>query len=321
MTAPACSEAEFIALYRKLQSTDAVAKSLGISANATGARRRNIEKKHGIVLPVKDHRPAYNTVERDHPAICKLSLTDGQILIGSDAHIWPGERTTMQRAFIAFAKMLKPFAIVANGDFFDGASISRHPSIGWEHKPSVRQELEAVKDFMGDLVVASPASKRIWTLGNHDSRFESRIANHVPELAGVDGVHLKDHFVQWQPCWRVDVNEDPDRLIIRHRELGGEHADFRNVQQAGTHIATGHDHRAGVAMWRNYTGLKYGMRSGFMCDSATDPQFVHYLECKEPNWHPAFLVLTWADGRLLQPQVVLKHDDNRVDFGGKLYTV
>src|SRR6185312_6234608 len=164
MTAPVCSEEEFIAIFRKLQSTDAVAKALGVSTRAVHTRRRNIQKKHGMTLPVRDHRPAYNTVERDHPAICRLSIKDGQILIGSDAHIWPGERTPMQRAFVVFAKMLKPFAIVANGDFFDGANISRHASIGWEQKPSVRQELEAVKDYMGDLVVASPASKRVWTL-------------------------------------------------------------------------------------------------------------------------------------------------------------
>src|SRR6185312_10474434 len=121
MTAPACSEEEFIAIFRKLQSTDAVAKAIGVSTKAVQMRRRNIEKKHGFILPVKDHRAAYNIVERDHPAICRLSITDGQILIGSDAHIWPGERTTMQRAFVVFAKMLTPFALVDNGAFFDGA--------------------------------------------------------------------------------------------------------------------------------------------------------------------------------------------------------
>jgi hypothetical protein len=94
------------------------------------ARRTRIEKKHGIILPVSDSRPKYNSAAIDESrAVYRLRVDTGTVLIGSDFHVWPGQLTTMQRAFIAFAKRLKPAAVILNGDVFDGATISRHPSI------------------------------------------------------------------------------------------------------------------------------------------------------------------------------------------------
>ena len=320
MPAPTVSDAEFIALWRDLASAQKVADALGISSRATQSRRRAIETRHKITLPViDDRRPSYNaTALKENRAVIEFRIADGVVLVGSDAHIWPGQRTTMQRAFVAFAAKLKPAAIIANGDFFDGSRQSRWPSIGWETKPTVKQELDAVADYMGDLVKASPGSKRFWPLGNHDARFESRIAANAPELEGVHGVHLKDHMPMWSPCWRVDINDD---IVVRHRELGGEHADYRNVQTAGKTVVTGHDHRTGVVPYRNYRGLHFGVRCGYLADSPTDPQFVNYLEGREPNWHPAFVVLTFVRGRLLWPELVTKHDEGEVVFRGEVVRV
>lgn len=312
-----CTDAEFIAIWKELQSAKKVSDATGIQERAVNLRRRNVEKRHGIVLPVYDpNRPRYNTHISENKAVAQYRIQNGTILVGSDAHVWPGPLTTMQRAFLKFAKDLRPAAIVANGDFFDGAKVSRHASIGWEHRPSVKQELEAVQDYMGEL--AKHAPKLFWPLGNHDARYESKIANTMPELEGIKGVHLKDHFPQWFPCWRLDVNDD---VIIRHRELGGEHADFRNVQTSGKTIVTGHDHRANVTAYRNYTGVHWGVRCGYMADAPTDPQFVNYLEAREPNWQPAFVVLTFKEGQLLWPELCVKHDDSHVQFRGQVISV
>jgi len=280
-----CTEEEFVALWNELQSAAAVAKHLGVSERGVHKRRKRLEETTGVPLPVFDpRRPQFNTHVSANKAVIRFEITDGVILVGSDAHIWKRPWTTMQRAFVKFAKAEKPAAIIANGDFFDGARISRFASIGWEQKPSVMQELEAVQDYMGELEVASPASKRFWPCGNHDARYESRIAALLPELAGVKGVHLKDHFPNWIPCWRVDVNSD---IIVRHRELGGEHADYRNAVTSGKTVVTGHDHRANVTAYRDYTGVRWGVRCGYMCESPEDGQFVNYLEARSPNWQPA----------------------------------
>ena len=316
------TDQQFIALWRETCSPTKMSARCGISVRAICNRRRFLEGKYSIKLPtLDDKRPAYNDLgphDSAAGAVINYRIDDGVILVGSDAHIWPGPLTTMQRAFLHFAKKMKPAAIVANGDFFDGARVSRFPSIGWEHKPSVRQELEAVQDYMHQLYKASPNSKRFWPCGNHDARFETRIANNVPEFEGVAGVHLKDHIPHWTPCWRLDVNDD---VVIRHREYGGEHADWNNVVKGGKTIVTGHDHRTGVVPYRNYRGLQYGVRCGFMGDAATDPQFVHYLEARSPNWHPAFVVLTFKGGRLLYPELVTRFDDGQVEFRGEVIKV
>lgn len=70
------------------------------------------------------------------------------------------------------ARELKPVAIVQNGDVFDGASVSRHPSIGWESKPTVVDEINACKERLAEIEDAAPWAKRIWTAGNHDLRYE-----------------------------------------------------------------------------------------------------------------------------------------------------
>lgn len=321
----ACSEDEFIRIWKRELSATAVAKVLKTSVRAVNERRRRIESTIGYVLPVFDPaRPRYTSAEfrvSANHSVVNATITDGMVIIGSDAHIWPGELTTMQRAFLQFARDLKPTAIIANGDFFDGARASRWAHSSWGdmgQKPSIRQELDAVKDYMSSLVAASPQSKRFWPLGNHDARYEAKIIALAPEYEGVPGLSLKDHFSMWTPCWRVDINDD---VIVRHRELGGEHADFRNTVNSGKSMVTGHDHRTGVTPWRNYRGTQWGVRCGYLGDSPQDPQFVNYLEAKEPNWHPAFVVLTFKDGRLLWPELVTKHDDAHVQFRGKVIAV
>lgn len=313
------SQADFISAWQHLQSPTAVALHFGISVRAVCARRTRLEGL-GIRLPVRDERSPYSGAEIDNSrAVYKLPVADGVVLIGSDFHVWPGMRTTMQRAFIAFAKRLKPVAVICNGDLFDGARVSRHPSIGWESKPTVRQELEAVGDFLADLTKAAGKAKRIWPAGNHDLRYESRVAALLPEFAGVQGVHLRDHFPLWEPCWRVDIN---DNVIVKHRGQGGEHADWNNVVKAGRTIVTGHDHRTGVTPFRDYNGIRWGVRCGYMGESPLDPQFVHYLEASEAvNWHPAFCILTFRNGRLLWPELVTKHDEESVEFRGEVISV
>jgi hypothetical protein len=318
MAAPRTTEEEFIAAYRELQSTSLVAQRFGMSGARTRKRKRFLEEKHGITLPVYDTRPTYNTAEVQQKEVAKLSIQDGCVLIGSDIHIWPNHRTTMQQAFIHFAKFLKPTAIILNGDVADFPSISRHPSINWEKIPTVQEEIEAIRDWLEELIKASPNSRRIWAAGNHDLRFESRIANVLPHAAGIEGVHLKDHFPGWQPCWRVDINDD---IVVRHREYGGEHADWNNVVKSGKTIVTGHDHRLGVVPYTDYRGTRYGIRTGFMCDSPEDKQFVNYLEARRPNWLAGFAVLSFAQGKLLLPEIVKKWSENEVEFRGGIVRV
>jgi hypothetical protein len=317
MAAPKCTNEEFIAAYQELQSAKAVAERFGLAPQRVHKRRIALEAKRGITLPQFDTRPSYNRTAIDQKAIITHRIKDGTILIGSDAHLWPGELTTAQRAFLLFAKNFKPDAIILNGDVFDGAGISRWPSIGWEKKPSVQEELEAVQDYLEKVLRASPNSKRFWPAGNHDLRFESKLAAVAPEYAGVRGVHLKDHCLGWLPCWRVDINDD---VVVKHRFKAGIHAPHNNTLWSGKTIVTGHLHSLKVMPISDYNGTRWGVDSGTLAEPY-GPQFSNYTEMNPVNWRSGFIVLTFKGGRLLIPEIVQKVDDDHVEFRGQVVKV
>lgn len=318
---PKCTDDEFVKLFERFRSTVKVAEALEVTSRSVSERARRL-RAMGRTLPVDDPRSPHSTV-RENKAIARIEIEDGYILVGSDAHIWDTHWTCAQRAFIEFAKNLKPSVVVLNGDVFDGASISRHASIGWEQSPTVKQELESSVEFCDLVLKASPNSKRFWPAGNHDLRFETRLAEVAGEYKGIDGMHLKDHVQGWTPCWRLDVNVDtPSYTIIRHREKGGVHADYRNVLEAGCNLVTGHDHRLTVEPWIDYRQqIRYGVRTGYMAASPYEPQFVNYLEAKHPNWISGFVVLQFKGGKLMWPQAVRVVDDEHVEYLGELIRV
>ena len=72
------------------------------------------------------------------------TIEDGYIFVFSDAHYWPGEASTAHRGLLKLAKEPKPKIVVCNGDAFDGASISRHPRIGWDQPQRHRRREQFV---------------------------------------------------------------------------------------------------------------------------------------------------------------------------------
>ena len=318
------NDVQFIECWNRHLSPSGVAKEAGINVRNVHERRRKIEAKHGISLKVLDHRPAYNTaLVTDDRVEIKLKIADGVILVINDLHYWPGNVPTMHKAFCKMARELKPVAVVINGDAFDGASNSRHASIGWEKKPEVSDELQACQDRLGEIFAASGNAKRIWTLGNHDMRFSTFLAAQASQYKNVHGTQLKDHFPEWLPAWFVTVNEGEDsHTEIRHREKSGIHASWNNAMGAGVTIVTGHNHTADVRRIENRRGYHYGVRTGMGADSARDPQFVNYLEGRKPTtWTSAFGVLTYKGGRLMQPELALRVDENHFEFRGELLEV
>jgi hypothetical protein len=150
-----------------------------------------------------------------------------------------------------------------------------------------------------------------------NSRYESRLAAIAPEYARVHGVHLKDHFPDWTPCWSVWINND---VVIKHRFKSGIHATHNNALWSGKTIVTGHLHSLRVTPLSDYTGTRYGVDCGTLADPY-GPQFVHYTEDNPVNWRSGFVVLTFYRGRLLWPEVVHVIDEGQVTFRGRVYEV
>lgn len=313
MAEPAASEPEFIELISAYGPTG-TARHLGISERTVFRRLDRIERSRGQSIPRPDKRkPDPINV----PGRLEWDIEDGVVIVGGDAHYWPGVVTTAHKALVHACKMMKPKAVVMNGDVFDGAGISRHSPIGWESRPTVIQELEACQERLYEIACAAPDAEKAWPLGNHDARFESRLAQVAPEFAKVKGVHLQDHFPAWAPCWSVWIN---DSVVIKHRYKGGVHATHNNTASAGKTMVTNHLHSQKVTPYTDYNGDRWGVDTGTLADPF-GPQFTHYMEDGPRNWRSGFAVLTFRGGELLQPELVRVLAPGKVDFRGKVWSV
>ncbi len=247
-------------------------------------------------------------------------IENGIVLIASDGHYWPGEPTTAHRAFLKFCEDLKPEIVVFNGDVLDAPTISRHPPIGWDHCPTLKDELKACEARLNEIVGASGKAKRYWPLGNHDGRFETRLAQAAPEFRGVEGLSLADRFPEWEPCWSLFINDDIHGVVVKHRFKGGIHATHNATLWAGRSMVTGHLHSLKVTPVSDYNGTRWGVDSGTLADP-THPAFQDYTEDNPRNWRSGFVVLTFCNGKLMWPEVVHVVGDGQVEFRGEIIDV
>jgi predicted phosphodiesterase len=264
-------------------------------------RRDKVQAKTGIELPsfaAPQQSVIAKTMIPDNRRIIKHSIENGVILVGSDAHYWPGEASVAHKAFVAVAKALKPDAIVLNGDVLDGARISRHDPLYRTNPPTVKQEIDACQERLGEIEKASKNSTLFWTYGNHDVRLWRYIQVNAPELHGMPSVELFEHFPGWHHGWRLDIN---DHVVIKHRLNNGIHAAYNNTLKSGRTIVTGHLHRLCVTPWGDYDGRRWGVDTGTLADPEGD-QFV-YMEEGPATGCSGFAVLTFRGGMLLPPEL------------------
>lgn len=317
------SDGQVISAIANSPTMDAASKSLGINVSALYRRRRRIEAKtkDAIVAPTEKHARPELQIATTYPKAKDLGILNGTVIIFSDAHFWPGVHSTAYKGLLWAINELKPKAVIANGDIFDGAGISRHPRIGWAKAPSVTEELKACTLAMGEIEETATKArhnvKLIWPLGNHDARFETFLAANAPQYEHVKGFSLKDHFPAWEPCWAVWLNEG---TIVKHRFKGGIHATHNNAIWSGKNIITGHLHSLKVTPFSDYNGVRYGIDTGTLAEPY-GPQFEDYTEQGPLNWRSGFAVLTFVDGKLLLPELVTTHSPDSIEFRGRVIKV
>jgi hypothetical protein len=107
-----CTDTEFIQLWGQLQSAQKVAQHLGINIRAVHLRRRNMEKFYNMSLIASDHRGV--KYDKNRPKSfsplkqIELGIEDGCVIIFSDAHFIPGQRTTAFKGLIWAIQEFKP---------------------------------------------------------------------------------------------------------------------------------------------------------------------------------------------------------------------
>jgi hypothetical protein len=296
------SDEEFIGAWKRLGSPSAVAKELNLNIRSVNARRDSLERKYDIILETVS-QPAQR-VKKEIPKQGFRAIKEkvvGPVIIGSDGHFWPGERSTAFGAMIEIIKDLQPSMVIMNGDSFDGARISRHAPSTWIQTPSVAEELDAVKERHAEIEAhAPPDCNLIWTDGNHDNRFMARLAQAAPEYVQVQGFSIVDHFPAWQFCTSLWLN---DHTVVKHRFNQGVHGAYNNTLKSGKSTVTGHTHRLQAIMFSDYNGLRWGVECGTLSEYGPENDKFAYAEDNPVNWSQGFVVLHFApSGILLEPE-------------------
>jgi 3',5'-cyclic AMP phosphodiesterase CpdA len=252
-----------------------------------------------------------------------LEIANGVAISASDMHYWPGEPTLMHRALVHIIRKLAPDLVVVNGDVVDMGTVSRFPPLGWDRLPTVQEEIEVAQERLHELAMAAGRAHKIWTCGNHDSRFERRLIEKAPEYAKVQGMHLKDHFPLWEPAWDVFVNDAAphpgDRVVFKHRFKGGVHHAYNDTLHSGRTIVTGDKHAAQVTQFTDFNGTRWGVDNG--CIAHPSHRAFAYGENSPRNWRDSFAVLSFVDGRLMPPELVFRWSENSFVFRGEIITM
>ena len=333
------SDEEFIKLWRANPSPTMMAKLMKVNVRNAMARRRSIEIRHGVELKTelnyKDQandelikRQKEKTKERKEKLQKRLDATQhsvrrgmeiekGRVIIFSDAH-FTNYTTTGFKALVKFIEHFKPKAIICNGDAFDGAVLSRFPKINFDRQPSVLDELNYCKVHLESIEKIRPAGCRlVWTLGNHDMRYEAALVNKAPEFSGVDGFNLKYHFPNWETCWSFWVNDD---TVIKHRHKGGRYAGYNNVQASFCNIFTGHTHVLTCSPISTFDQKTFwGVQTGTLADP-NDEAF-QYTEDNAKDWRQGFIMASWENGRLIMPEMIMVCGEDEVEFRGEILKV
>lgn len=298
-----CSDEEFISLWAQFRSPTALSKMLNTGVRTVMARRRSIELQHGILLESNAYNNLGGPSGRTVPETRWTStLKDGWAVVFSDCHFWPGDRTPAFRALLTVIKELKPKLVVANGDVIDGAETSRHHRLGWDRRPTIAQEIVTSKGLLAEVQKAAGKAVLRWTCGNHDNRLDGWIANQSPQLEGLPGTSLQEHFPDWPMSFSIHLNPDTkDHTIIKHRWKGGPTAIRNNTLQSGTHFVTGHLHQLRVWPHGDTLGRRYGVDTGTLADINAE-QF-RYCEDAPKDWCSGFVAMRYRDGMLLHPQI------------------
>ena len=143
------SDDEWIEKWLECGSATKMSSLTGMNQRSIYNRRRAIEARKNIELPSFDDQrisPLKKIEQTMGHARRGRALDKGRIIAFGDCHFWPEvSYTTAYKALLESIKEFNPSVVVCIGDAFDGSQSSRHPRIGWQNTPTVKEELKPVK--------------------------------------------------------------------------------------------------------------------------------------------------------------------------------
>jgi hypothetical protein len=254
-------------------------------------------------LQIED--PPLEEPQWSYPRTTTVEFDSGVVFAPCDAHYWPNSDgvTLAHRALLVLCKSIKPRMVILNGDLMDFGALGKHSRFGWDRPPTISRQLAEAQARTNEIADAASKAQMMRTVGNHDFRYDRYLATAAPQFENIPGLRLSDHLPRWPCTWSIRLNG----IVIKHRWHQGMHAAFQNVVKSGTTIVTGHTHRLNARPFRDYTGLRWGIKGGMLnrptiesSEGGNDP--FEYGEDNPQEWTAGFPVLTWHKGKLLPPE-------------------
>jgi predicted phosphodiesterase len=135
--------------------------------------------KHRKVYKTKaEYTPVYSLPESFAETFEPHKVNFSRVLIISDLHFPYQDNKAIETA-INYGVEKDVNCILINGDLFDFASISRHEK-DWRQR-TVKDEFDAVRQFLDYLKHKLPKAKIVFKEGNHDERMEKWLFHKAPE--------------------------------------------------------------------------------------------------------------------------------------------
>lgn len=271
-------------------------------SNLTGIRKQ-LSYLYGRPFPGLKSKHASRKLSSLPTNLDLIEVGDFDLIFFTDPHNWPHHLVDPSDSFyilleyIRFAvkrskKTGRKLLIICGGDAFDGASISRFPLNYWEDKPSVLEELEACKWYMGEIERIGAGAEFHWIIGNHDLRFDRTLANNAHEFEGLEGFSIQEHFPNWEFHFSLLIN---DKYYFIHNIHSGKHAGYNNVRDTATHTFTGHTHRLltrRVDFLRDYA---VAIEGGTLAPRSS-PAF-QYTKGQKGDWQEGFVIASVEEER------------------------
>lgn len=203
---------------------------------------------------------------------------------------------------MSFIGRLRPTRVHLLGDICDFYSISRFDKDP-ARKETLWDEIQSVKEFLGQLREIAPDSQILYSEGNHENRLQRYLRSRAPELESLPALQLdsllglKEFEISWH---RQERPYKIGHLMFLHGTLVRKHAGYSargHFEKWGCTLIHGHVHRMGRYAVR-VNGDSYGAwENPCLCD--VDPC---YDPC--PNWQQGWSVICYgANDRFSVEQV------------------
>jgi len=301
----------------KWSDIEAVYNAVAVHGTVTAAARsfnppmsnKTVQNQYEAAIS-RFHKPDVRNMHRqavaydpDNPPESELTQRirhpNATVVAFSDAH-WTSlhqPRSLAHEALLRAIPQIKPDILLSVGDLLDMGEPSRHDPLGWNRRIKVKDELEAAKQHLDDIMGCAPRALRWWVRGNHDDRFDKYLALNAAMFEGVEGFDFANQFPDWQMCHRLDLND----TVVMHRFHGGIHAGWNNAVKSGMNFISGDTHSLEVKPMVDMRGRRYGVQIGMLGDPAW-PCF-GYTQGNTRLWNPGFAVLTYRNGELMPPEL------------------